>query len=352
MNLYINQFQLNKHFFSQIKNNNEEKKKYTSKIYLQDFFSINEAIICEKIKKIPYFKNYYIILDDYEYIKVGDLREKGIGNINYNLENNYLLFQYENNKCKKFNDFFYQIRSPKIFISNLLISISYLLNSLIMLNEKVCFFNISSDNIVFNYECGEKPFLINFRKSLNIAKLNDNYIINIIENTYDYTYKPLEVQLLFYIIHNNLNTISSSLIEEICEVYIHNLHILQYFSQSYQEQMKIVSRNSLKKYINKSKKYIIDDIIERYSTWDCYSISILYLHIFCNVIRVFNLKDTFLNKVIIPLVKNISPESTKRESLKETLIYIEKLYDENLDWSFVNKISNKKMESLFKNLFQ
>lgn len=347
MNLFINQFQLNKHFFSQIKNKNDDKKKYISKIYLQNFFSINEATICEKIKQIPYFQNYYIILDDYEYIKVGDLREKGIGNINYNYENQYLLFQYENNKCKKFNDFFYQIKSPKFFILNLLNSISYLLNSLIILNEKVCFFNISPDNIVFNYDCGEKPFLINFQKSLNINKLDDNYIKNIIENTYDYTYKPLEVQLLFYIIHNDLNTISSSLIEEICEVYIHNLQILQYFSQSYQDQFKIESRNSLKKYINKSKKDIIDDIIERYISWDCYSLSILYLHIFCNVIRVFNLKDTFLNKVIFPLVKNISPEPSKRESLKETLSHINKLYDDNLDWSFVNKISDKRMETLF-----
>jgi hypothetical protein len=52
------------------------------------------------------------------------------------------------------------------------------------------------------------------------------------------------------------------------------------------------------------------------------------------------------------LVKNISPEPSKRESLKGTLDYIEKLYDDNLDWSFVNKISNTKMESLFNNLFQ
>ena len=362
MNIYIDQLQINKHFFLPIKNHlekedtNEKKnknmKKLISKIRLYDFFSINEAKICEKVKEIPYFQNHYIILYNYDEIKAGDLRERGIINLDYYSDNKYLLFQYPNNKCILFNDYFYQLTNPKMLILNLLTSFSYLLNSLIRLNEKVCFFNISTKNIVFNYDCGEKPFLIDFQKSINIHKLSEKYITQIIKNTYDYTYKPLEIQLLFYICHNDLETISTSLIEEICENYSKHLIVLQNFSLDYQNSFKTNCRSSLKKYVNVSKELIIKDVLERSSTWDGYSLSILYTHMFCSIIRIFHLKDTFLNKALLLLVKNISPEPSKRETLHNTLHQFEKLYDDYNDWSFVNKISNEKMESLFKHLFE
>jgi hypothetical protein len=72
---------------------------------------------------------------------------------------------------------------------------------------------------------------------------------------------------------------------------------------------------------------------------------------FCGVVRKFHLKDTLLNKAIFLLVKNISPEPSKRESLHKMLSSFSKLYDDFLDWSFVNKIPNEKMDTLFKNLF-
>ena len=55
-------------------------------------------------------------------------------------------------------------------------------------------------NIVFNLDCGEKPILQNFQLSLQISHLNMSYITNIINKLEDYTYKPLEVHVLFYLI--------------------------------------------------------------------------------------------------------------------------------------------------------
>ena len=110
MNIYIDQLQINKHFFLPIKNceereeeyinekknnknnnmKNKNMKKLISKIRLYDFFSINEAKICEKVKEIPYFQNHYIILYNYDEIKAGDLRERGIINLDYYSDNKYL----------------------------------------------------------------------------------------------------------------------------------------------------------------------------------------------------------------------------------------------------------------------
>ena len=47
-------------------------------------------------------------------------------------------------------------------------------------------------------------------------------------------------------------------------------------------------------------------------------------------------------------MKNINPDSLKRESLTKTLENYEKLYDEFTDWSFIKKISAEKMGKLFK----
>jgi len=59
------------------------------------------------------------------------------------------------------------------------------------------------------------------------------------------------------------------------------------------------------------------------------------------------LKDTFLNKLVIELTKNICPNPLKRESLEKTLENYEKLYNEFQDWSFVKKLPIEKMEKLF-----
>lgn len=355
MDIYVKTKQINKHFFFKVIDYDDENEKKDdddlSKISVYNFFSINEVNICELINQIPYYSNNFNILYDYDFISVNQLSDKALEKINsIYIQNNqkYLLFQYKNIKCIKFNEYLFNISTPKIFILNVIESFSYLLNSLIKLNNKnVCFFNLSHKNIVFSLKNGNKPILTDFQKSLQLRKLNDKYISKIIENTDDYTYKPLEVHVLFYLIHNDLQTISYSLIEEICEVYVKNLHILSLFSQNYKESYKLLCVKSLEKYINKTKLEIVNDIIERNQTWDNYSLSVLYIHIIGNISRVFMLKNTFLSRLTIELIKNINPDSSKRENLETTLINYEKLYNEFKDWSFINKIPIKKMEKLF-----
>ena len=66
----------------------------------------------------------------------------------------------------------------------------------------------------------------------------------------------------------------------------------------------------------------------------------------------FDLQETFLNKVVLLLAKNINPNPLQRENLNTTLDLFEKLYDNFLDWSFVNKISNEKVIDLYNLLFE
>jgi hypothetical protein len=357
MNDNIEVTNIKKHFLLdnrsnlEILENNEETKKYKTKIVKKYFCSINEANISNKIKKIPYYTNNYFIIEDYDFINIGQLNEKIIEKLNLSDDNRYILFKYKNDFLIDFNDFLFNIVTPKLLIFHVIESFSYLLEGLIKLNNiNICFFNLSSKNITFNLDCGEKPIMRNFQLSLNISKLNEDYITNIIKNMNDYTNKPLEVHLLFYLVQNDISSISYSFIEEISEVFVQKLTILDLFSDKFKNSYSELCKESLRKYINKSKKEIIEYILEQNDKWDVYSLSILYLHILGNISRVFSLKQTFISKIVIELTKNINPEPSKRMSLEELKEIYYTLFNEEKDWSFVNKLQNDKMKVLFENL--
>ena len=348
MNTNIEITNIKKHFLLENKKNNKENKIYTTKLVKKCFNSVNEVNISDRIKIIPYYSNNYAIIEEYEFINIGQLNEKIIEKLNLTSDIQYLVFKYKNDYFVDFNDFLFNFINPKTLIFHIIESFSYLLNSLITLNDNnICFFNLSSKNIVFNLDCGEKPIIKNYQFSLIISKLNECYITNIIKKLDDYTNKPLEVHLLFYLIKNDISTVSFSFIEEICDVFISNLSILNLFSNEFKSSYSILCKESLRKYINRSKTEIITDILQQNEKWDVYSLSVLYLHILGNISRVFSLKQTFINKITIELTKNINPNPSKRNSLRELLNNYNKLFYCEPNWSFVNNLPSSKMSQLF-----
>ena len=303
---------------------------------------------CDIIKKWYYYSNNYAVVDDYDYINISQLSEKYIDKLNLTNNQRYLIFKYKNENYVPFNDFLFNLTNPKLFIFHVIESFSYILKSLIELNKNnICFFNLSPKNIGFNLDCGEKPILQNFQLSLQILILNKSYIKNIINKLDDYTYKPLEIHVLFYLIRNDFQTISYSLIEEICENFVINLSILNFFSEKYKESYKNSCILMLKKYINQPKNEIIEDILLQTDKWDVFSLSVLYLHIFHNISRVFSLKQTFINKIILELSKNIHPNPAMRSNLENLLENFYKLFNNESDWSYINRLSSNMMPTLF-----
>jgi hypothetical protein len=325
--------------------------KNNTKLLNYDFYSINEAKISEKIKKLHYYSNHFIIVEDYDFVNIGQLKDTFIEKLELTTEKKYLLFTYKNDVLVDFDDFLFALFEPRPFVHNIIESFSYLLNSLLQLNENdICFFNLSPQNIVFNTNCGEKPQLIDFQLSLIISSLNEDYITKIIKKHNDYTHKPLEVHVLFYLIQNNIPTISYSFIESICDVFIQNLTVLELFSEKYRESYKLTAIESLKKYINTPKTDIILDILSKYETWDVYSLSVLYLYIFGHVSKFFSLKTTFINKIALELSKNIHPDPAKRTNLKQLLNNYNDLLSSEKNWDFVTKMEREMMPQLFDTL--
>lgn len=350
MNTNIEISNIHNHFFSYDENddNNENHKKYKTKMINYCFYSINEANISDIIKNLNYYSNNYAVVHDYDYINISQLSGKYIDKVNLTNNQKYLVFKYKNENYVLFNDFLFNLTNPKLFIFHVIESFSYILKSLISLNNNnICFFNLSPQNIVFNLDCGEKPILQNFQLSLHISNLNISYITNIINKLEDYTYKSLEIHVIFYLIRNDLHTISYSLVEEISEMFIKNLSILDFFSEKYKESYKESCISVLKKYINMPKNDIIEDILDNSDKWDVFSLSVLYLHIFHNISRVFSLKQTFINKIILELSKNIHPNPGMRRSLENLSEYIDTLFNNENDWSYINSLSSNMMPALF-----
>jgi len=75
--------------------------RFKTKICVYNFFSINESNICDKIKKIPYYFNYYKILIDYDFVELRQLGEKVLEKIKNKdsvtkNDKKLLLFKYDN----------------------------------------------------------------------------------------------------------------------------------------------------------------------------------------------------------------------------------------------------------------
>jgi hypothetical protein len=336
--------------------NTKPKKQFNTnnktKIQICDFFSINEIKICNKIKKIPYFANYFAIVTNYSLVKVGEMSEVVFDQIvdkDTQITDNYVLLEYNTeNKSKTLdlNMFLFNLPSPKLFVFHILDSYAYLLESLIQLRDKnMCFFDLCPENIIFN--ANYKPLLQNFQLSLLYNTLNEEYIATIIPQIKDFTHKPLEIHLLFYLITNDELSMSYSLMETICTNYMNNMTVLNFFTQKYRDSYKNACIDFLKQYINRPKTDIIRDILTYYDKWDNYSLSVIYLHIVGHISQVFSLKGTFINKMAICLSKNLHPNPSQRETLSNSRQLFELLFNEYTDWSFIDGISCEKLNNLY-----
>jgi hypothetical protein len=352
MDANIKILNFDKNFSKNMQNNYENTVDVNRTIIVsKTFFSINEANICYKIKKILYYSNYFSILEDYEPLNISQLNDVVLEKIKYNETVQYYLFHYTDNGSIDFIDYLYNFTSIKCLIFNIINTFSNLFSGLhILYQNNICFFNISPNNILFLKNYREKPVLCNFYLSLRLNKLDFDYISNILHKLDNYTYQPLEVHILFYIIKNDMKTISYSFIEEFTECFIEKMSILRLFTHKYKKVYKEKCVEQLKKYINLSKKEIIEDILERNDKWDVYGISMLYIHVFGCISRVFSLNNSFINKITLELTKNLHPDSEKRRSLEKTIFLFNKLLNEQEDWSFINSLNNNKLKSLFDEL--
>ena len=334
-------------------NNNSNKNSNNNKnqIKIYDFFSINELNISEKIKEIPYYSTRYNIIETWDFVKITHIGDNGPEKIDISMpkERKHILLQYRSEKWTDYTTVLFSFKTPKTFLFHVLHTYSTLLSHLLELNRNhICFFDLSHKHICFRENL--RPLLCDFRNSLLKNKLKEDYITTILRNIGDYSCKPLEVHVLFYLIANQENTLSYSFIENIVTFFINNIGIFHFFSEKHKETYRENCIDFLKIYINKPKSVIIKELLQFIDTWDNYSISIFYLHIIGNVMKCFSLKEDFMKHFLLLLLKNINPNPSKREKLEESKKHYEELFGQFTEWGFINKIPVSNMTKLYETM--
>lgn len=346
----INISTINRYFCGKKTSKNEDNcnKSYRMKILKYSFFSVNEANICDKVFKIPYYTNYFSPLEEFDYLSISQLNEEIIEKLT-NLDiNKYLLFKYNDKNSIDFTEYLYNFTTVKSLVFNIIDICRHLLNSLDILNDNdICFFHLTPKNIIFLENYRKKPVLSDFMFSLNLNRLNYKYISNFLSKITDLTYQSFEINILYYFVNSNIKTISYSFIEEFSENYIKNLSFLTLFSENYKKMYKEQCIEILKVYVNKPQEYIIDDILERNDKWDVYSISLIFFQIFGCISRIFSLKGTFFSKITLQMARNLHPDSNKRMTLKETFEVFNLLLEEQDNWNFIDNLDNNKLQQLY-----
>ncbi|MFY7731201.1 MAG: hypothetical protein ACOVRN_16910 [Flavobacterium sp.] len=178
-------------------------------------------------------------------------------------------------------------------------------------------------------------------------KLDYGYLSHMLSTIEDFTYLPIEVHILYYFVKHGLSTISYAFIEEFCEEFMESQQVI---SATFRQQYKEQCGSFMKAYVNQPRDKILEDLLERSDKWDVYSVSVLYVHLFGCIARVFSLQNTFIHSITMALSKNLHPDAHKRMTLEETFQQCNALLNEQLSWEFVRTLDNAQMPLLMKEL--
>jgi hypothetical protein len=319
-------------------------RQYITCVKQHNFFLKNEIQISECLHKIPHWQLYYDCIAEYEHMKIqlfqkqsqtceGFIAEEGV------FREAPVACKYFQYKSVAFDDFFLSLPTPKLVIFHSIDSYYHLLNSLYRLEQLgICYYNFSPEYLSFDEYY--KPRITKLDKSIQTHDINEENITIFIRATKDFTHKPLEVHLLFYLIANKVDVLTDDLIVIICDKFVENLAVLKLFSQRYNDLHRNECLSFLTRYVNKGRPEIVADVLKYIDTWDNYGLSMLYSHLFGNITITFSLKDTIISKLLDLFVKNISPMPENRNTIQNTITMYKTLYCDLKDWSFVEKIQN------------
>ena len=304
---------------------NDKNINTVSKIVLYDRSALNEIYIGSLIEKIKDYKLFFspVISDCSINITLIDKKRRDKCTIidNYGYDTKYLLLTipYHNNILLE--KLFY---NNKLSIKEKLLSFvetyKYLINSIsYLLNINVVHYDIYQNNILFS-NIDQIPIIIDFGLAIPINKINLDYVKQI--KQYFYIYSPknsvwsLEVHILCYYLYKVEagETLTEVNIKNIINSVIDNNLSLNIFSPEFINKYKKLSILFFNQYIGKSIEEILYIFFDQklYETWDCYSLSMLYLDFLQDIFKDYFVKNNTIINILKLLLINISPDPSKR----------------------------------------
>lgn len=299
--------------------------KIVSKLQPNDFNAKNEKNIGEMIKTLPNYKMFFIPAQKSCSISLQTLDPTLLDKcsvIEKVHSNEILLLDLEYEKSISLKNILtatLSLREKKNKFVKLIETYKYILSSIEkLISINIVHFDLKVQNILFSID-KNIPLIIDFGLSIPVQQLT---IDNAGKWFYDYIPEyyiwPPEVHLLCYALKYSDTPLTVEITNKIALECITNNYVLSLFSPSLREKLLDSCKNSLAKYANKSLQQIMDSVMQHYTTWDNYALSILYLTIFKNIFPKGFKYNTFLISFTQLLLMNLSPNTEKRLSIQET----------------------------------
>ena len=261
-----------------------DNKKTVSKVQKKSFSSQNEIEIGKIIRKFQNWNLFFIPVEDSCSVKITNIDDSLLKDCDVisDSEKKYSITQIPFVKNITFESLFVESFNNKERFISVLNIYDYLLHSIkILIELNICHFDLKLDNILIN-QITRSPLIIDFGISIPINKINSKNI-----NKYFYAFAPEyylwspEIHLINFLLNEipGQEYLTKDNCLNLSNLVIDSNKALVIYSPNFIEKMKNACFKFYSKYIGISKNEIISNLLEYYSTWDNYALSILFLKV-------------------------------------------------------------------------
>ena len=263
----------------------DSRKNVVTKLQKEDFNANNEIEMGKIIMKLPNYRLFFLPVVSSCQVNIHDMDSSVVNECHVVAKGEkvpivLMTIPYISNE-----PFFSLLISTTMGKKQVILTItetySYLLSAIqYLIDMQIVHFDIKGDNILYNKITAD-PQVIDFGISLPIEQLNpDNWAKYFYVYAPEYYLWPLEVHVIGYLLHVVDGTLSEEDIVRIASEYEKHNKGLDIFSKEFREKYKKLSEEVLKKYVGMPRDKVIKKLIAQYTTWDNYSLSVMYLKTF------------------------------------------------------------------------
>lgn len=377
------------------KGNIEKSKNFVTKIEIFDKTSKNELEISRTVRTIKNYNKFFSPVIKHcisRFKQVNKYRDKleecEAVNVSDNIYNDFIIIYISYINGKELEKYILDIETPSIYISNILRDYMYLLESIKKLQEKnIIHYDLHTGNILYDVD-KKLPIIIDFGLSIDTNK----FLISGGKIDYEalkrstmhyspkhYTYPP-ELHFITFVLQDlDREHIDKSLKEKITEKminqfiediidankiqkrYVYYKNIADSKSKQKNDDYKKELERYYKKFINKSKKDVIDELVGYTKTLDQYTltidISIILIKLINKVVVEQESQNTTVKNLLFFILEimiyNLQVDPEKRMSVEEYREFYNILFKNNTASSSASVINSiKKHPQLHKQFIE
>ena len=332
-------------------------KKYVSKIQPYDITAKNEIEIGKILQTINGWFNHFSPVYKFCNLDIATIEDSDKENctiLKKQKTKKFIVMKLLYVKGQNFIDYIIYHKNSKQIIDNIIHNYNYLLRTIaILIHKNIIHFDFKGNNILFDIN-KQLPLLIDFGLSIQVNKIKKQNLSQLFY-TYapEYYFWPLEVHYLCFILNKEKEPNNNQL-KKLAKDFASNNKGLKNFSPMFIKRYNDKCYKQLQYYNNFKFDKRIEIILNYWSTFDNYSLSIIYL----KYINYINIKGYIKNSFIIffskLLLRNIDPNPSNRLSIAETLhmfngfLYIKNINNINSFEEIFNMFINNHKAIIYK----